>query len=189
MYNSQINASIFIHDWNSCILPRSPKVLFRHMIQFLDLLQQRLYIFNREWLGDVDIPACCALVYHVNDLLVCRRFRVIIFLVCSGFPDYENEFGMEAMVYRGEKYQKEYAKDCTADLLDCTVAFLLSRNGCDGFIVLAGTGDSREGIHHATPSPVNNLRYPAFSIDSLATTSKVTSTYVHFLRFEEPNCQ
>ena len=70
------------------------------MIPFLDLLEKRLYIFNREWLSDVDAPACCALLYHVNDLLVCRRLWVIVFLFCSGFPNYEIELGMDVMVYR-----------------------------------------------------------------------------------------
>ena len=159
------------------------------MIPFLDLFQKRLHIFNREWLRDVNAPACCALVYHVNNLLVWRRLGVIVLLFFSRFPDYEIELGMDVMVNSYAKNEKEYAKDCTESLLDCTVAFLPSRNACDGLSVLAGSCGARECVHYATSCPVNILFYPTFSINSLATRSRVTLIYVDFPHFDHSDCQ
>ena len=54
-------------------------------------------------MAEIGAPACCALVYHVNDLLVCKRIWVIVSLFCSGTPDYEIELGMNVIVYRNGK--------------------------------------------------------------------------------------
>ena len=159
------------------------------MIPFLDLFQKRLHIFNREWLRDVNAPACCALFYHVNDLLVCRRLGVIVLLFFSSFADYKIELGMDTMIDSYAKNEKEYGKDCTESFLGCTVAFLPSRNACNGLSVLADSCGTRERVHYAASCAVNILLYPTFSIDSLATRSRVTLTYVAVLHFDHSNCQ
>ena len=158
------------------------------MIPFLDLFQKRLHIFNREWLRDVNAPACCALVYHVNDLLVCRRLGVIILLFVSRFPDYKIELGVNSMIDSYGKNEDEYGTDCTANFLDCTVAFLPSRNACDGLSVLADSCGARQCCHYGTSCPVNFLLYHTFSIDSLARRSRVALTYVAVLHFAHSNC-
>ena len=107
----------------------------------------------------------------------------------SRFPDYKIELGMDTMIDSYAKNEKEYGKDCTESFLDRTVAFLPSRNACDGLSVLADSCGARECVHYTTSCPISILLYPTFSIDSLATRSRVTSTYVAILYFDHSNCQ
>ena len=75
------------------------------------------------------------------------------------------------------------------NFLDCTIAFLLFRNACDGFIVLASTRVAWKCVHHATSCLGNHLLYPAVSIDLLATTlrSRSPMCILYHLRIQTIN--